>query len=1475
MAAPLFLNKTVRDLHWVMFSPHLLTPHAGIRCLSDAWCLQLCQASLQWLSDLDAEPSQLHVFLRAQRNVRRLGFYFAALLEFWMRFCPALAPHDADQRRIVLTQQQVHAGIGGQCAGQLKLVFERHVDASSPATQLVHLESHVKFFAWTPPIDPAAPSAARELTEDEGLAAYVGPFLGENLFHRVVEMRRKLSICQAPAVRSFLAQHFHRRARSAAAPDVSAPHDSPPAISDEAVVSESIVRGYLFYPLGDLAPQCFSSHNHDQHLCGQGATPCAAVSGSHLRGWWTSSLDALLAAADPQSMWAVPGNGGDAVGSLGGKLHWLSPAVAMPVDTAEGAAADASAADSPFPVIRGIPCLGVDDCVLLTAAQLRETLQQLQSIAHGWAPNQPRPNDDGSSPAASLLFQMLPTATAAGSSSGSSFDPARCVWIEVSRGFLMPPGWDPAPLRRAMPLGLKSSMRQKQKSGAAMHDVDYRAADELFSVPHTQLAIRTGSDGGFAVPAGMDDAKVDCAQAGAFAIGSARALAGNEATDDQSLADAIVADLGATMRQCSPALSSHLHALCLAALAACSLADPCETAAAATGSVLAAICHVDACVRALLALRAPQTEAPSDSKCQVFHSGDVEDGSRPPCVSHTARGGAANSRFSLAKSAVARAVMMSGRICGAVHLLRPLLCSCSHQRLLGTLFLAALASCKRCLLADHAALIALQDLLVEAFQGAINIPRSLLVEACQVLDVRAALIVHHDGTASTLCVPVDVVAVHVRNAMLSMGSHVSVAYDVSCSNGAEEVAASASDSATTLRLVCQLLKQLRVLHLNLVDAEDLVTRLVDTHQWMYAEQVACAASEEFLTLRAAALAVPNIASDCSSTGSDGSGGLRTHQTVAQDAGATFSKCFARDLPSVTDDQSTEAIAAFLGGYNRRTDAPCDIWPAAINNRRSLDASRAQPALSSSVDNTDHQALLRLLFRLAQQRLNRKLVAKLSSILQPSRCTGATSNEHNSTHLAIDVNMRNADQASDSYENAGSWRAAPGLPPYSLPSGTVVECFDASCERLQSEVALQRLRTLVTASGALPVIGVDAEWITGRSISLLQLAAPGYCLLLRLHLLPKDVAAAALLPPSLASLLGDVSILKLGVGIAQDLRLLQSQFGLIARGVLDLQNLAACSGCTYAGLQRLTAEALGLHLSKRIEIRCSDWEAAALSADQIEYAAIDAHVAIDIFSHFYDACGGPRGSDSKAAAAVVAWCAPLTDRIDRKATRRHTGHPASSLLSPASITNSTGSSAVFADATYEHDPSEQNAAIWAEHDHKIESCSEDVPFDSLQLLSRLALLGIVEPDATLVPSHAVSSQGSPAVDSSDRTEEDLDLPFRVKSLALFANGSPIVAVLASDQKLDTVLLAQHLQLPSTSRSAISRQLRLATPQECITAFGYRPGTFPPLGHRELATPVVVDAACVAQSHRPLFAGGGDFGVSFSTSVDASTVLSISP
>jgi hypothetical protein len=53
------------------------------------------------------------------------------------------------------------------------------------------------------------------------------------------------------------------------------------------------------------------------------------------------------------------------------------------------------------------------------------------------------------------------------------------------------------------------------------------------------------------------------------------------------------------------------------------------------------------------------------------------------------------------------------------------------------------------------------------------------------------------------------------------------------------------------------------------------------------------------------------------------------------------------------------------------------------------------------------------------------------------------------------------------------------------------------------------------------------------------------------------------------------------------------------------------------------------------------------------------------------------------------------------------------------------------------------------------------------------------------------------------------------------------------------------------------VRLATPLECVTQFGYRPGTVPPIGHRDVTTPVIVDSECMA-SALPLLAGGGSFG-----------------
>ena len=251
-----FRSKAVRDLAWIMSSPNLLDQPES---LSDQWSGTLSQAALPWLTQLDADDSELCQWLAEQRNCARLGFYFAALLEYWARFCPLLRPPADEGAASVLSQQQVHSGLGGAVAGQIKCVFKRRVLACqaegtaagtartshaplplAPSTagtyeggdtasasesgrerelvplELVHWESHIKYFAFVPAAEAgggsggggAAGGAAASAVavcgaeeeaasaEQQGLARYVGPFLGENLLHRVAELHRKLRITE-------------------------------------------------------------------------------------------------------------------------------------------------------------------------------------------------------------------------------------------------------------------------------------------------------------------------------------------------------------------------------------------------------------------------------------------------------------------------------------------------------------------------------------------------------------------------------------------------------------------------------------------------------------------------------------------------------------------------------------------------------------------------------------------------------------------------------------------------------------------------------------------------------------------------------------------------------------------------------------------------------------------------------------------------------------------------------------------------------------------------------------------------------------------------------------------------------------------------------------------------------------------------------------------------------------------------------
>merc|ERR1719223_122300 len=119
-----------------------------------------------------------------------------------------------------------------------------------------------------------------------------------------------------------------------------------------------------------------------------------------------------------------------------------------------------------------------------------------------------------------------------------------------------------------------------------------------------------------------------------------------------------------------------------------------------------------------------------------------------------------------------------------------------------------------------------------------------------------------------------------------------------------------------------------------------------------------------------------------------------------------------------------------------------------------------------------------------------------------------------------------------------------------------------------------------------------------------------CLILRMPRLPR-------LPQGLEQLLLDERKLKCGVAVAQDLRLLEAQFGLRSRGFVDLQHLASQHGYTQygLGLAAICNAVLRTTLNKSPEIRQSDWSA-ELSFDQEMYAACDAFVAVDILEELH-------------------------------------------------------------------------------------------------------------------------------------------------------------------------------------------------------------------------------------------------------------------
>ncbi|XP_030212724.1 exonuclease 3'-5' domain-containing protein 2 isoform X1 [Gadus morhua] len=159
----------------------------------------------------------------------------------------------------------------------------------------------------------------------------------------------------------------------------------------------------------------------------------------------------------------------------------------------------------------------------------------------------------------------------------------------------------------------------------------------------------------------------------------------------------------------------------------------------------------------------------------------------------------------------------------------------------------------------------------------------------------------------------------------------------------------------------------------------------------------------------------------------------------------------------------------------------------------------------------------------------------------------------------------------------------------------------------------------------PVLGLDCEWVKKRGVSvkgrtsmvsLLQMASySGRCVLVRM--LSLRGGGARSIPLSLMEVLRDPHVLKVGVGCYEDAKRLIRDHGLAVGCTVDLRYLVLRRKVLLnngMSLKSLASDLLGVSLDKSLALRCSDWEAKKLTADQVRYAAGDAQVSVALFFH---------------------------------------------------------------------------------------------------------------------------------------------------------------------------------------------------------------------------------------------------------------------
>lgn len=145
-----------------------------------------------------------------------------------------------------------------------------------------------------------------------------------------------------------------------------------------------------------------------------------------------------------------------------------------------------------------------------------------------------------------------------------------------------------------------------------------------------------------------------------------------------------------------------------------------------------------------------------------------------------------------------------------------------------------------------------------------------------------------------------------------------------------------------------------------------------------------------------------------------------------------------------------------------------------------------------------------------------------------------------------------------------------------------------------------------------IVGIDTETRPSfrreisYKVSLLQVSTEKICFLFRLNHIG--------LPQCICDLFEDINVIKVGLSLRDDFRMLSALSPIEPRNYIELQTLSAEMGIKDLSLQKLFANVFGKRISKTAQL--TNWEADVLSDSQKVYAATDAYTCILLYQRLH-------------------------------------------------------------------------------------------------------------------------------------------------------------------------------------------------------------------------------------------------------------------